>query len=162
MSELVQCKICKRYVIEPNCPKHINSKIHQIAVRRNKIKEKVGMKDKIQKIIDVGAMTIPCGLAMDTVIKFKDITVEEGLKQEPFNIEWWSEWILRNMGEYFTEEVRIGFIQNIKNEMTAFQMYLDREDLTDNEDKELKLIFEGKIPTAEKELRDGTVFRAKS
>lgn len=73
--------------------------------------------------------------------------------------QWKVIFMLRNMD--FDQELRTFFIGLIKDPMDAFQHYIHDKDLTKEDDIELKKIFEGKLPTAEKELKDGIVNRAK-
>lgn len=125
----------------------------------------IGMKDKLSDLIAlVGpcGKNIPCGVAMNTLDQFKDLTIEEGLKTKPFCTEIWSYWVLQNVRQFFTEEVRLEFMKNITSEMSVFQIYINYSDLSEKEDELLKSMFEGKLPTAEKELEDNVVVRAKN
>ena len=64
-------------------------------------------------------------------------------------------------GKELDEEVRKGFIDKIKDPMTACQVFIKcAQVLTEAEDILLKSKYEGKLPTAEKELRTGVVCRA--
>ena len=74
--------------------------------------------------------------------------------------EGWAEWVLNNVGKDMDDKCRKFFIDKIKNEMTACQVYIKCAPiLTAKEDTMLKAVYKGKLPTAEKELRDGIVTR---
>ena len=122
----------------------------------------IGMNNTLGDLLKLdNAMLIPCGVAYDVVFKHKDLTMNMVLKTKPFCSDGWAYWIMLNMGQYFEANVRLEFIKKIKTEMRAFQLYINREDLTNEEDELLKSIFEGKLPTAEKELTEGIVLREK-
>ena len=75
--------------------------------------------------------------------------------------EEWASWVLDKVGKELDEDCRKFFIDKIKNEMVACQVYIKCAPiLTTTEDTLLTAKFEGKLPTAEKELRDGIVTRA--
>jgi len=75
--------------------------------------------------------------------------------------EGWSLWLINFLGTVLDREVRKRFLNAISNPMMAFDTYLKGEHLTEEEDTLLKSKFEGKLPTAEKELKDGKVKRKK-
>jgi hypothetical protein len=76
--------------------------------------------------------------------------------------EGWAAWIIiKGKGE-IDEDVQNGFMRKIKDPMTALQLLLKCDHLTDEQDMVLKAKYEGKLPTAEKELRTGIVVIAKS
>jgi hypothetical protein len=58
-------------------------------------------------------------------------------------------------------DIRKVLIDKIKGPMIAFSLYVSLDFLTEEEDKLLEEKFKGKLPTAEKELEDGKVTRAK-
>ena len=69
--------------------------------------------------------------------------------------------MLEKVGKELDEECRKFFIDKIKDEMTACQIYIKLAPiLTTAEDTLLTAKYKGKLPTAEKELRDGVVTRA--
>lgn len=75
--------------------------------------------------------------------------------------EGWASWVLNKVGKELDDKCRQFFISKIKDEMSAFQVYLKCAPiLTAKEDTTLKAVYETKLPVAEKELRDGTVTRA--
>ena len=57
--------------------------------------------------------------------------------------------------------VRKGLIERIKDPMAALQVYVKLKDTTEEEDMMLKKKFEGLLPTAEKELKEGKIKRVK-
>lgn len=73
----------------------------------------------------------------------------------------YSVWVLQNIYNLLTPDIRIRFISKIANEMTAFFLYLDCKDLNSEEEKLLTRVFKGKLPNAEKELTAGIVSRKK-
>ncbi|GAI94511.1 unnamed protein product [marine sediment metagenome] len=73
----------------------------------------------------------------------------------------WGVWLLKLFGEEIDLKERLKVIAPIKDSMTAFNLYLDLSWLTDKESKLLESKFKGKLPTAERELRDGIVKRSK-
>lgn len=74
----------------------------------------------------------------------------------------WAVWVLKIIGDKISEGARIEFIKKITDPMMAFHIYLNVSILTENEDILLRTKFEGKLPRAEKELRDGIVTRTKN
>lgn len=126
--------------------------------------ELITMENSIEDLIAlVGpcGKNIPCGEAMTTLKIHKGLTIKDGLKTKPFVTEYVSYWVLENIRQFFNEEVRLEFIKNIKTEMQVFSIYLNYDDLSENEDILLKSKFEGKLPKAEKELEDGVLERKK-
>lgn len=93
-----------------------------------------------------------------------DGTCEEGFKlylSDPKFPEGWAEWVLNTVGKDLDEDCRKYFIDKIKNEMTACQVYIKCAPiLTTAEDTLLTAKFDGKLLTAEKELTDGVITRA--
>lgn len=71
--------------------------------------------------------------------------------------ERWAVWDLVVLGRETDTKVRKILIAKITEPMTAFKLYLDLDFWTDEEDVMLWTIFNGKLPTAEKELKDGTI-----
>lgn len=80
---------------------------------------------------------------------------------ESLSNEGWAIWCLTVLGTELDAKVRISFLSKITNPMAAFQLYLRSKNLSDSEDTILEEKFKGKLPNAEKELRDGIVMRAK-
>jgi hypothetical protein len=75
--------------------------------------------------------------------------------------EGWAAWNLEVNGKDFDSGVKDMFIAKIKNEMTACQVYIKCAPvLTTAQDTTLKAVYKGKLPIAEKELRDGIITRA--
>lgn len=73
----------------------------------------------------------------------------------------WAAWDLQMFGEEEDIEIRKVMIVKIKEPMMAFRLYCTLSWLTGKEDVLLEAMFKGKLPTAEKELEDGIVTRAK-
>lgn len=73
----------------------------------------------------------------------------------------WGIWLLQKFGAEIDVAIRKRLIIAIKDLMTAFRVYITYSWLTDEEDKLLEEKFKGKLPTAEAELANGIVKRAK-
>ena len=74
--------------------------------------------------------------------------------------EGWASWNIEKLGKELGSDAIDGFISKIKNEMSACQVYIKCAPvLTTTQDTTLKAVYEGKLPTAEKELRDGVITR---
>jgi hypothetical protein len=73
----------------------------------------------------------------------------------------WGIWLLYKFGEDIDVHIRKKLISAIRDSMQAFSVYLTFVWLSDEEDELLEEKFKGKLPTAEKELVDGVVTRAK-
>jgi hypothetical protein len=73
----------------------------------------------------------------------------------------WIHGCLARFGQSLSSEVRQLMIKQIDEPMFAFCCYRQFAFWTDTEDRILESIFKGKLPTAEKELADGVVTRAK-
>jgi len=87
--------------------------------------------------------------------------VYKAFSEDPKFEEGWAYWVLELMGKELDVKVREIAIAKIKNEMTAFQLDLKCSNfLTTAEKATVIAKYEGKLPTAEKELRDGIVTRA--
>ena len=71
--------------------------------------------------------------------------------------ESWAEWVLEKVGKEMDEKCRAFFIAKIKNEMSALQVRAKCDFLTTAEHATLLSKYEGKLPTAEKEIRTGVV-----
>jgi len=74
----------------------------------------------------------------------------------------WAAWALRYMGRASEATIIRTCINKITDPMMAFQLYLDLDWLSDDEDELLEAKFKGKLPTAEAELAQGIVKRKKS
>ena len=75
--------------------------------------------------------------------------------------EIWIRWTFEKFGSQLGEDIRLRLLTKITNPMTAMRLYLDVDFLTEKEDAMLKKIFDGKLPTAEKEVQLGIVSRKK-
>jgi hypothetical protein len=70
--------------------------------------------------------------------------------------EGWAHWVLDVVGKEMDEGCRDYFIRKIKEPMAAVQL-LTKVDFTLGEQTTLKKVYEGKLPTVEKELATGAV-----
>ena len=73
----------------------------------------------------------------------------------------WTVWALKKIGEKYSQADRLHELAKIQDPMTAFQLYITLPWLTDKDDELLLSKFQGKLPTAEAELAQGIVKRAK-
>lgn len=71
----------------------------------------------------------------------------------------WGYWAIRTLGSNLDTGIKKLFINKITDSMIAFQLYIKCNHLTDAEESLLKAKFEGKLPTAEKELREGVIVK---
>ncbi len=106
-----------------------------------------------------------CQEAIDWMALTKD---EDSIKillerysNDPKANKFWSQWIIKFLGTLVDRDIRITFINAIKDTMLAFETYLECDNLTDEEDSILEIKFKDKLPTAEKELQDGKIKRKK-
>ena len=100
-----------------------------------------------------------CAEAMEHYNKFGGGTVNEMV--EGTLDQSWAAWYLSVLGKANETKLRKVMISRIKDPMMAFSLYLKLAWLTDEEDKLLEDKFNGKLPTAEKELVDGKVTRTR-
>ena len=70
-------------------------------------------------------------------------------------------WDIYFFGADTAPELRKVMLEHISDQMTAFSLYISCPFLDDEDDNMLKAKFQGKLPTAEKELIDGKVTRTK-
>lgn len=73
----------------------------------------------------------------------------------------WIIWTLQKFGKELSEDVRLRLYDGLKEPRIAAQIYFDFSFLTDKEDKKLFKMFEGKLPTIEKEISEKLVPRKK-
>lgn len=94
----------------------------------------------------------------------KDMTFGDAMKNfvsDSKAAEGWASWNIEKLGKELGSDAIDGFISKIKNEMSACQVYIKCTPvLTTAQDTTLKAVYEGKLPVAEKELRDGAITRA--
>jgi hypothetical protein len=81
---------------------------------------------------------------------------------DPSYEEAWGIWYLINFGESTGVESRLRLLTGIHDPMHALKLYTSLEWLTSEEDTLLQSKFKGKLPTAEAELKTGTVVRSKA
>ena len=97
--------------------------------------------------------------------KYPDLLVSESLKilkEDTKAPQLWSVWIVAKGKGEIDEEVQNGFMEKITDPMTALQLLLQADYLTEKQDKYLEKIYKGKLPTAEKELKTGVIKIAKA
>jgi hypothetical protein len=105
-----------------------------------------------------------CPKAVDWVKKHADLTWGEAadIMVQDTNFEQvWAAWVLAKIGEIADATIIKAHIDKITDPMMAFSLYLELSWLSDEEDKLLEAKFKGKLPTAESELAQGIVKRAK-
>jgi hypothetical protein len=94
----------------------------------------------------------------------KDMTFGDAMKNfvaDDKAAEGWASWNIEKLGKELGSDAIDGFISKIKNEMAACQVYIKCAPvLTAVQDTTLKTLYKGKLPTAEKELRDRIIARA--
>lgn len=73
----------------------------------------------------------------------------------------WAMWDLKHLGEETDPKIRKVLLSKILDPMMAFVLYISLPFWNDEEDKILEAKFKGKLSTAEKELVDHIVTRAK-
>lgn len=73
----------------------------------------------------------------------------------------WIVWTLEKFGKELSEDVRLRLYDGLKEPRIAAQIYFEFSYLTDKEDKKLFKMFEGKLPTIEKEISENIVPRKK-
>lgn len=71
--------------------------------------------------------------------------------------EAWASWVLEKVGKEMDDKCRQFFIDKIKDPMSALQTRISCDYLTTAEHTVLLSKYEGKLPTAEKEVSDGIV-----
>jgi hypothetical protein len=127
---------------------------------KSKLTEFIALCKKHEACDDQGALTFmnKC-LALD-----KEMTIAGLLKhyvEDKDGDARWSEWILSQAPAELDPEVRKIFISKITDTVSAFQTYIGEaaKVFTSEEDILLKAKFEGKLPTAEKQLLTGVVCR---
>lgn len=74
--------------------------------------------------------------------------------------ETWAVWLLKNFKD-LDVNIQNMYIKKITTPMFALQLLLDCDFLSDEQDAVLKAKYEGKLPTAEKEIKNGTIITAK-
>jgi len=71
--------------------------------------------------------------------------------------EGWNSWVLEKLGKDLDDKCRQFFIDKIKTEMSALQLRISCDCFTATEHATLLSKYEGKLPTAEKEIIEGKV-----
>lgn len=109
--------------------------------------------------------TLIKGIACDDAVapqsKIKpDLTIGEvfaGYRDDPdFNDEWGA-WCLNTVGKELDEKIRLMIVNKVTKPETAKYLLVECSHLTENEIGILKKKIEGKLPTVEKEIRDGII-----
>jgi len=104
------------------------------------------------------------GVDWTQLSKFKDKTFGEAMDEfllDKNANQAWASWCLYNYYEDWEKSLREDCMKKIKDSMSAFMLYTNLETISDEEENILKSKFEGKLPTAEKELKDGKIKRKK-
>ena len=73
----------------------------------------------------------------------------------------WAYWNLTSFESEFDINIKKMFLSKVKEPMIAFQLFKVLKETTKSEETILRNKFRGKLPTAEKELRDGILIREK-
>lgn len=92
--------------------------------------------------------------------KNNNITIYDLIEMYVKNIsldQSWAVWALTVIKEDLEKDLRILFLEKIKDPMIAFNLYLKCNFLTKEEVRMLEVKFKGKLPRAEKELEEGIV-----
>jgi hypothetical protein len=71
--------------------------------------------------------------------------------------EGWASWVLNTVGKEMDDKCRQFFIDKIKEPMSSLQLRTSCDFLTTAEHNLLLSKYQGKLPVAEKEIRDGVV-----
>ena len=127
-------------------------------------------KTKFSDLLDIGVGLVEdpescaeLGTAQKAVIKDPSLTVGDwidGKVSRTLN-EAHFLGVLIEKGKECSSKVRIGLIERIENPMAALQAYVKLEGVTNSEKMLLKKKFEGLLPTAEKELKEGKLRKDK-
>jgi hypothetical protein len=104
---------------------------------------------------------IACSDAVSPQSKIKpDLTIGEvfsGYRDDPnFNDEWGA-WCLNTVGKELDEKIRLMIVNKVTKPETAKYLLVECPHLTETEIALLKAKIKGKMPTVEKEIRDGIV-----
>lgn len=116
--------------------------------------------DEFIKLANLAIQYNACAESVEEKDSLSDMPISEWITTK-CNASW-AMWVLKVLGNKIAEDARIEFINKIKDPMMAFHIYLSVTILTENEDILLRTKFEGKLPTAEKELQDEIVTRIKN
>lgn len=104
---------------------------------------------------------IACEDAVSPQSKIKpDLTIGDvfaGYRDDPgFNDEWGA-WCLNTVGKELDEKIRLMIVNKVSKPETAKYLLTECSHLTEAEVGILKKKCEGKLPTFEKEMRDGVI-----
>ena len=80
---------------------------------------------------------------------------------DPNADEAWVGWCFTLYYDFWSPELRLDCVKKLKNEMSAFNLYLNNKKLTDEEDAILETKFKDKLPKAEQQLKEGKLKREK-
>jgi hypothetical protein len=104
---------------------------------------------------------IACEDAVAPQSKIKpDLTIGEvfaGYRDDPHFNDEWGAWCLDTVGKELDEKIRLMIVNKVTKPETAKFLLVECSHLTENEIGILKKKIEGKLPTVEKEIRDGIV-----
>jgi hypothetical protein len=116
--------------------------------------------DYIEVLRKAGACEPVVAIHDDMVKKTPNLTVGEVYKtfsDDPNFNEGWAYWVLDLMGKELDVKIREIAINKIKDPMFCLQLLTKCDFLTEAEHTLLKSKYAGKLPVAEKEIRDGVV-----
>jgi hypothetical protein len=104
---------------------------------------------------------IACEDAVAPQSKIKpDLTIGEvfaGYRDDPHFNDEWGAWCLNTVGKELDDKIRLMIVNKVTKPETAKYLLVECSHLTENEIGILKKKIEGKLPTVEKEIRDGIV-----
>jgi hypothetical protein len=80
-----------------------------------------------------------------------------GYRDDPHFNDEWGAWCLNTVGKELDEKIRLMIVNKVTKPETAKYLLVECPHLTEDEIGILKKKIEGKLPTVEKEIRDGIV-----
>ena len=131
----------------------------------HKAEDKVELRsgDSFSKYLDMVRELSACKEFMDYASRYEKDTIEVAYNAMSKEVSpSWAAWALQQLGSKLEERMRHILIGMITDPMQAFSIHLDCDYLTAEEDKLLEEKFNGKLPRAEQELREGIVRRKKT
>jgi hypothetical protein len=104
---------------------------------------------------------IACEDAVAPQSKIKpDLTIGDvfaGYRDDPHFNDEWGAWCLNTVGKELDEKIRLMIVNKVTKPETAKFLLVECPHLTETEISLLKKKIEGKLPTVEKEIRDGII-----
>jgi len=80
-----------------------------------------------------------------------------GYRDDPHFNDEWGAWCLNTVGKELDEKIRLMIVNKVTKPETAKYLLVECPHLTEAEIGILKKKIEGKLPTVEKEIRDGII-----